>query len=381
MRRTLLTILALLLVLLLALYLARGPLLARLGVSLPEGRAEATDLTLPEGLESTLFAEGLAGPRFMTVGPDGTLFVAERGRSRVVALPDRDGDGRADAIIEVAAELDRPSSLAFRPGTSELYVGELSRVTRLTLDGLRVAARDVVIPDLPTARVHITTTVEFGGDGGLYVSVGSSCNVCNESDERLAAVWRYEADGSGGRPFMRGLRNAVGLARGADGTLWATNNGRDLMGNELPPETLYVLADGADAGWPRCHAGTIPDPEFGGEGACEGVAQPALTMQAHSAPLGLAFYDGELLGDYRGDLFIAFHGSWNRVPPTGYSVVRVPMADGAPSGPAEPFATGWLKPDGSNSGRPVDVVVAADGALLVSDDAGGFVYRIAPRGE
>lgn len=363
------------------LYLFRLPILRQLGIAPPIGAAAQVEPTLPAGFQSSLFAEGLDGPRFMTVGPDGTLFVAERGKNRVIALPDRDGDGRADELVVIASELDRPSSLAFRPGTQELYVGETSRVSRLLLDGLEVREQTVVIPDLPSLRVHFTTTIRFGSDGGLYVSMGSTCNVCEEDDPRLAAIWRYEADGSDGRLYMRGLRNAVGLALNpATGEIWASNNGRDLMGNDSPPETVYILRDGADAGWPRCHAGDLPDPEFGqGAAPCEGVAEPVVEMQAHSAPLGLTFYDGTLFpAEYQGDLFIAYHGSWNRVPPTGYKVVRVPLEGGQVSGTVEDFASGWLLPNGENQGRPVDVVVAADGALLISDDKGGYIYRVAP---
>jgi glucose/arabinose dehydrogenase len=197
-------------------------------------------------------------------------------------------------------------------------------------------------------------------------------------------VWVYNADGSEGKPFMTGLRNAVGLALNpATGQVWASNNGRDLLGTDVPPETVYALREGANAGWPRCHAGDLPDPEFGSSaGACQGVEAPAVKMQAHSAPLGLTFYEGTLFPEeYQGDLFVAFHGSWNRVPPTGYKVVRVPMEAGQVAGPAEDFATGWLLESGDNQGRPTDVAVAADGALLVSDDKGGFIYRIAPAGQ
>lgn len=383
--RVLPPLLAVLVVIGVGLYVLRRPLFnlmgQQVGVRPPTGDPAQVDLTLPEGFASTLYAEGLSGPRFMTVGPDGTLFVAERGRSRIVALPDRDGDGRADEIISVVEDLDRPSSMVFRPGTSELYIGETSRVTRVRLDGLAVLERTVVIPGLPTGRVHYTTTVLFNEAGDqLFVSIGSSCNVCNEGEPHLATVWVYAADGSGGRPYTVGLRNAVGLARQPEtGQIWASNNGRDLLGNELPPETVYILEDGGDAGWPRCHAGDIVDPEFGSSGACDGVVPPAVELQAHSAPLGLTFYEGSLFpADYEGDLFIAFHGSWNRNPPTGYKVVRVPMADGQVAGEAEDFATGWLLPNLDSVGRPVDVTVAADGALLVSDDKAGLVYRIAP---
>lgn len=176
-----------------------------------------------------------------------------------------------------------------------------------------------------------------------------------------------------------GLRNAVGLAvRPATGELWATNNGRDLMGDELPPETVYVIEDGADYGWPYCHSDDVVDPDLGFDGACDGVPEPAVEMQAHSAPLGLAFYNGDMFPEaYRGDLFIAFHGSWNRSVPTGYKVVRLPFENGEPAAAVVDFATGWLdRETGDASGRPVDVLVGSDGALYISDDKGGYIYRI-----
>ena len=363
------------------LFIFRRPIMARLGIRPPSGAAEVADVEVPEGFTITVFAEDLSNPRFMTVGPDGTLFLAERGRDRVVALPDENRDGSADAVVVVAEELDRPSSLAFRPGSSDLYVGETSRVTRLRLDGSVVTGREVVIDGLPSRRLHFTTTVLFDLDDRLYLAMGSSCNVCREDDPRLAAVEVYDPDGSNRRPFMVGLRNAVGLALNPETSeVWATNNGRDLMGNDLPPETVYVLEEGADAGWPRCHAGTLADPRFGDEGACDEVAQPIIIDTAHSAPLGASFYTGDSFPErYRGDFFMAYHGSWNRVPPTGYKVVRVPIDDRGVPGAPEDFAAGWLKEDGSSSGRPVDVVVAADGSLLVSDDKAGLVYRIAYR--
>jgi glucose/arabinose dehydrogenase len=378
--RLLLFTVGLLLIVALGGYLFRNPILARLGVRIPTGNPAVIQPDLPDGLTSTIFAEGLNGPRFMTVGPDGTLFVAERGLNRIVALPDRNADGRADESITIAEGLDRPSSLVFRPGTSQLYVGETSRVSRFTLDGLRVVEQNVVIPDLPTTRVHFSTTVLFDQQDGLYVSVGSSCNVCIEGDPRLATVWRYDADGTNGRLFTAGLRNAVGLALNpTNGDVWATNNGRDLLGNDIPPEAIYVLQDGADAGWPRCHSGDIPDPEFGtSPDACEGVLAPAVEIQAHSAPLGLTFYNHTLMPEVQGSLFIASHGSWNRYPPTGYKVIRVPIENGQVAGEPEDFATGWLQPNGDSVGRPTDVAVATDGALLISDDKGGLIYRIAP---
>ena len=359
-------------------FLSRSPL-ARINFAGSIGAGGQADVRVPPGFTVDVFAEGLDGPRFIAFGPDGVLHVAERGAGRVVALPDADDDGRADAIRPLAADLDRPHSLAYHAGA--WYVGVPSGVVRLAdADGDGTAeARTTIIDDLPADGVHTTRTVAFLPDGRMLVAVGSSCNVCIEADPRRAAILVYDdATGANERLLATGLRNAVGLAVEPDsGALWATDNGRDLMGDDVPPEALYLVTEGDHFGWPACHAGTIPDPEFGGPGACDGVAQPALTWQAHSAPLGLAFYGGAAFPDaYRGDLFIALHGSWNRPQPVGYEVLRVPFDGGMPSGPAEVFATGWLS-DGRVDGRPVGLAVGPDGALYVSDDRGGFVYRIA----
>jgi glucose/arabinose dehydrogenase len=335
------------------------------------------EITVPHGFRVAVFAHGLLDPRFMALSPEGILFVAERGAGRVVALPDRDGDGLADEKIIVADGLNAPSSLAFRERT--LYIGETTQVTRLDLDHrLKVVERHVAVSGLPSGRGHSTRTVAFGHDGRMFVSVGSSCNVCVEDDPRRAAILVYSSKGGSGRIFARGLRNAVGLAVNPwTSSLWATNNGRDRMGDDMPPETVYVVRDGADYGWPRCHAGDILDPDFGEVGACEGVEAPVVEMQAHSAPLGIAFYDSEQYPpEYRANAFIAYHGSWDRTSPTGYKVVRVPVEGDQAVASVQDFATGWLQQDGSARGRPVGVTVGDDGSLFVSDDGAGLVYRI-----
>jgi glucose/arabinose dehydrogenase len=335
-------------------------------------------IRLPEGFGISVYAEGLRGPRMMARGPAGALYVAERGAGRIVRLPDRDADGLSDGIEVVAGDLNAPSSLAFHPDGS-LYVGETTRILRLRdPDGDGVfQEREVIIDSLPSGG-HSTRTVLLspGGDT-LFVSVGSSCDVCVEEDERRATIMRYAPDGSGGEIYAEGLRNAVGITfRPGTEELWATNNGRDWLGDDQPPETVYVVESGDDAGWPRCHAGRIVDPEFGEPGACEDVADPIVEMQAHSAPLGLTFYTGEAFPEaYHGDLFVAFHGSWNRSVPTGYKVVRVPLEDGEP-GPVQDFAAGWLLDDGSHWGRPVDVLTGSDGSLFISDDGEGRIYRV-----
>jgi glucose/arabinose dehydrogenase len=336
----------------------------------------ATDVQLPSGFRATLFAR-LDGPRFMTYGPDGALYVAELGANRIVALVDVNNDGVADSPFVVADQLIAPSSMTFASDGS-LYVGETTRITRLELDPTthRAIKRNVVIDGLPSGH-HTTRTVLFGPDGKLYVSIGSSCDVCIEKDERRATVMVYDADGKNGRVFARGLRNAVGLAiHPLTGELWATNNESDALGDNVPPDTVYIVRDGMNAGWPRCHSGSIADPGFGGSGACDGVARPAVELQAHSAPLGLAFYTGAQFPlEYRNGLFIAFHGSIYRSVPTGYKVVFVPLDGDKPAGPVKDFATGWLK--GSQAAeRPVGLAVAPDGSLMVSDDKGGYIYRI-----
>ena len=356
---------------------------SRVNVAAVLGTGSATDLQLPPGFRSNVFAGGLNGPRFMALGPDDVIYVADRGNDRIVALPDVDNNGEADEIRVFAGDVSAPHSLAFHDGA--WYVGVPTGVIRLRdTDGDGVSdQRETIIGDYATGG-HNTRTVEFLPGGRMVVSVGSSCNVCEEEDERRAAIVVYDgADGGGERIYASGLRNAVGLAvHPQSGELWASNNGRDLMGDDSPPENIYLVRDGVDYGWPYCHSGDIIDPDIGSAGACEGVGQPVVEMQAHSAPLGIAFYTGQMFPEeYHGDLFIAFHGSWNRSVPTGYKVVRLPFEDGQPLNAAAPavqdFAVGWLDRQSNNAaGRPVDVLVGADDALYVSDDKGGFVYRI-----
>ncbi len=374
-------LLAIATVLLVGGYLAYGAISSRVNLAGILARGKAAQVDVPEGFEVGIFADGLDGPRFMQFGPDGKLYVAERGANRIISLEDKDGDGRSDAQQVFADNVSKPHSVVFQEGA--WYVGVPSGVIRFSdLDGNGQAdERTTLIDDYPTSGLHTTRTVEFLNDGRMVVSVGSSCNVCEEQDARRAAILVYDNAGAQGEKFFAsGLRNAVGLTVNSDtGELWATNNGRDLMGDDLPPETIYLVRQGADYGWPRCHSGRIVDPDFGYDGACDDVEAPVAEMQAHSAPLGLVFYEGDKFPEaYRDDLFLAFHGSWNRSVPTGYKVVRLPFEGSIPGAEVVDFATGWLDEDlESVSGRPVGLTVGPDGALYVSDDAGGFIYRIA----
>ena len=307
----------------------------------------------------------------MSVSPDGVLFVAERGADRVVALPDRDADGRADETIEVGRGYESAHSVAFEPDGGLLVAGETT-LFRLRLGAdLREAERSVVLEGLTTGG-HSTRTVAVLPDGQLLLSAGSTCNVCVESDPRRAAINLVPPEGGSSRVYMTGLRNAVGVwVDPATGRAWATDMGRDWLGDDLPPETVYEVVDGADAGWPRCHAGDLVDPEFGGEAACDGVADPAVTFGAHTAPLALVGWEDHLV--------VALHGSWNRSDKAGYALWWLPW-DGEPAGDAEPFATGFLAEGAEDAlGRPAGLAVGADGALYVSDDKGGYIYRIVRR--
>ena len=347
-----------------------------------EGQAELTQertLNLPVGFQIGVFQGGLGNARLMTWSPEGTMVVSEQGsRGQVTILADTNGDGVADKRTVFASGLNNPHGLAFHDGY--LYIANTNQVIRYRWQGGAAAQgnAETIVDNIPTGG-HSTRTIVFGPDDKLYLSVGSSCNVCNETNSLRAAIWQYNADGSGGRLYARGLRNAVGLAWQPGTTnLYATNNGRDGLGDNIPPETINLVGDGKDYGWPYCHNGTIVDPEFGNKGNCAQVTKPAVEMQAHSAPLGLAFASGNMLpAAYSGDLFVAFHGSWNRSEKTGYKVVRARFANGQPTGQVEDFITGWLSTsDGSSWGRPVDVSVGPDGALYISDDALGVIYRV-----
>ncbi|MFZ0684482.1 MAG: PQQ-dependent sugar dehydrogenase [Terriglobales bacterium] len=348
---------------------------------------DLAQLKAPAGFHISVFARDVDGARMMVFTPGGVLLVSEAGEGKVVALPDPKHAGTAERTVVVLKGLNEPHGLAFYEG--KLYVAENDKLRRYDWDEANLRATNPVkLADLPTGGGHSTRSIVFHG-GKMYVSAGSSCNACIEKDERRATVMEFNPDGSGQKIFAKGLRNAVGLAvNPKTDTVWVTVNGRDWLGDDLPPETIYDLGkNGGDGGWPYCYGDRVPDSNFTKEGGdrCKNVMEPKVQMQAHSAPLGLAFYEGtQFPAEYRNNIFVAFHGSWNRSVPTGYKVVRVKLDEkGQPVGGAQDFITGWLAPGetkkGRWMGRPVGIVFGADGAMYVSDDAGGVVYLITYR--
>jgi glucose/arabinose dehydrogenase len=326
-------------------------------------------LYLRPGFKIGVFAANLGGVRNIVLGPGGAVYAALQGSGRVVRLVDANGDGTADSVTDAATGLNGPFGIAFRGDT--MYVGEMTQVTRFAPG----SAAQHIVTGLPNGG-HSTRTVVFGPDGLMYVAVGSSCNVCDESDARRAAVTRFNPDGSGEHRFATGLRNSVGLAfNPSTGELWATNNDRDNLGDDVPPEHLNILRDGKFYGWPQCYLPGQKNPEYPAA-TCANVEPPAITFQAHSAPLGITFYTDSKFPGYRGDAFLTYHGSWNRSVPTGAKVVHVKVQNGRPVS-IEDFVTGWQVGNGSRWGRPVAVLAMPDGSLLISDDAGGRIWRVA----
>ena len=340
-------------------------------------------IRLPRGFAISLYVDGLTDPRSMVLGYGGTLFVGTRSAGNVYAVRDTDGDFIADEIDTVITGLYMPNGVAFRGGA--LYVAEMARILRFDEIESRVddPPRPVTVyADLPEEDWHGWRYLRFGPDGMLYVSIGAPCNIClREDDERFGTIVRMYPDGTGVEIIARGVRNSVGFDwHPGTGELWFTDNGRDWLGNENPPDELNRVAEvGQHFGFPFCHGGTIEDGDYT-DRSCEEFVAPVQALAAHTAALGLRFYSGGMFPpEYRGQAFIAEHGSWNRMPPFGYRVTLVRL-DWNRAVEYEVFAEGWLR-RGRASGRPVDLVVLPDGSLLVSDDQAGVIYRITYEGE
>jgi glucose/arabinose dehydrogenase len=342
-------------------------------------------IALPPGFSIAVYAEGVQSAREMALGDRGTVFVGSRQGGQVFAVTDSDGDHKADAVTTIATGLNTPSGLAFHDGS--LYVAEISRITRyddIEAHLEKPPAPVVVIDTLPTETHHGWKFIAFGPDGLLYVPVGAPCNVCERpDDERFATILRMKPDGSNMEIFARGVRNSVGFDwHPVTRELYFTDNGRDNLGDDLPSDELnYAPRPGMNFGFPYCHQGDTPDPALGAKHPCSDFTPPVVKLGAHVAAIGMTFYTGSMFPpEYRNRAIIAQHGSWNRTTPVGYRVMTVAVDRGR-STAYEPLATGWLReenPAGGNAvaGRPTDVLVLADGSLLVADDLANVLYRI-----
>ncbi len=347
--------------------------------------AEIDKLRAPAGFRVELLTDAVPSARAMTLGRQGadgsgTVYVGSNA-GKVYAV-EYAASGRAKARA-IASDLSMPTGVAWRDG--KLYVGASGKVLRYDGidDRLAQPPAPVVVSDaFPTDSHHGRRFIGFGPDGKLYVAVGAPCNVC-QPDDRHGVIQRMSADGGPIETVARGVRNSVGFDWSpTDKSLWFTDNGRDMLGDDLPADELnHASKAGEHFGFPFCHQGNSPDPEFGGQRKCSDLTAPAALLGAHVAALGMRFYVGtQFPATYRGNAFIAEHGSWNRSRKSGYQVVRVAVdAQGRAAAP-EPFLQGFLQVDGSGResvwGRPADVLPLPDGSLLVSDDMAGAIYRI-----
>ena len=355
---------------------------AGMGHADPVTDEQLASIRMPEGFSIEVFAADVPQARSLSLSPNDTLFVSTRKRGDVYAIPlavDAKGNYRAGESRIIASKMNMPNGIALRDG--DLYLAEVNRILRFNDIEAQLSSSkeypefEVIRDDYPSVRHHGWKYIAFGPDGKLYVPIGAPCNICD--DPGFAVITRMNPDGSDREVFAEGVRNTVGFTWHPDtDEMWFTDNGRDWMGDDLPPcELNHAPRAGMNFGYPHCHGADVPDPDFAGDHRCEDFTPPALELGAHVAPLGLKFYTGDRFPEqYRKQLFIAEHGSWNRSEPVGYRIMMVRIEDGQVVS-SEVFADGWLQ-DGEDWGRPVDLLVLPDGSMLVSDDAGGRIFRI-----
>ena len=343
-------------------------------------RIELERVKLPPGFRIELFAENVANARSMALGEQGTLFVSTRSAGKVYAV--RNDGKKASQVITLASGLNMPNGVALKDGA--LYVAEVDKVWRY--DAIESKLADppkptLVYDKLPGDRSHGWKFARFGPDGWLYFNIGAPCNICDRGDP-YASIVRLKPDGSALEIYARGVRNSVGMdwdPRTRE--LWFTDNGRDMLGDDVPPDELnFAPKAGMHFGYPYCHGGDIKDPQLGAKRACSEFTPPAQKEGAHVASLGMRFYTGSMFPpEYANRIFIAEHGSWNRSRKSGYRVMQAKVENGKVVEYGV-FAEGFLDPAADEAwGRPVDVQVMPDGALLVSDDTANAIYRITYR--
>jgi glucose/arabinose dehydrogenase len=354
----------------------------------PEERAATPELirslAVPSGFRLNVYAEELGHARMLATH-GAFVYLTRPMQGDVVRLSDADADGVAEASEPIASGLPLVHGITFRG--DQVYLATDKRVLSGSVDASgNFGPLAALISDLPDGGQHPYRTLGIGPDDQLYISVGSSCDACQENNPEHATLLVAALNGASRSVFARGLRNTIGFGwHPQTDELWGMDHGSDWRGNDLPPEELNRIEQGDDYGWPYCYGDrqidpVIQDPPMGTKAEyCAATSAPVLVTQAHNAPIGLAFYTGTSFpSEYQGDAFVAMRGSWNRFPPTGYKVVRLTFEDGVPTG-FEDFVTGFLIEEGAATfGRPAGLTVAPDGAVLFTDDTNGIVYRVSP---
>lgn len=349
---------------------------------------DGKSLLAPSNMSVSVYATGLKSARFFSFNENNTLFVGTKDNDKIYAMRDRDGDGRAENMVTIDSGLNSPHSVFYFE--NDLYVGEENRVSvyrNITDDGT-FQRKDIIIDNLPSGNRlqgggHKTRTVAVGPDKKLYVSIGSSCNVCIEDDSRRATIMRFNLNGSGGEILAQGLRNTVGFDFDEQGQLYGADMGRDQIGDDIPPEEINRIIPTRNYGWPYCYGQGINNPEFKDKVLyCQNdTEKPVFELQAHSAPLGFVFLKSAQRqawpAQYAQGFFVALHGSWNRTVPTGYKVIWVDTSSGTPK--QYNFLSGWLGSDAKAWGRPAGLGFDNQGALYVSDDKQGKIYKVTPQ--
>ncbi len=352
---------------------------------------EVLPFMLPAGFTAHIYAENVPNARVLARDPRGTLVVSLTSEGKVVALPDDNGDGKADAEVPILENLLKPHGIAFDcPSDQErctLYVAEEDAVRSYDYDAqTRATSASKKIIDLPSGKGHSTRTLLMHPDGKhLLVSVGSSCNACNEKNPKRASVLSIDLITNAATTFATGLRNTVFMTVApVTGEVWGTDMGRDLLGDDIPPDEVNIIREGKNYGWPTCYGKNVHDTSFDKNTYIRNPCMEPheipshIDIPAHSAPLGLIFVPGDSSWpkEYRGDLLVAYHGSWNRSVPTGYKIVRMELDDrGNPTGAVEDFMTGFMTMNGEVTGRPAGLLAEPDG-LYVSDDRAGVIYKV-----
>jgi hypothetical protein len=336
-------------------------------------------LHLPAGFALSIYSDNLPNARSLALGDNGVVFVGTGSEGTVYAVEDSDGDGIADKRHIIATNLNMPNGVAYKDGA--LYVAEINRIIRFDHINQNLSSPPkpaVVYDKFPSDQHHGWKYLRFGPDNKLYTAVGAPCNICNPEKPIYASLVRLNPDGTDFEIIARGIRNTVGFDwQPGTNSLFFTDNGRDYLGDDLPPEELNKWSvAGEHFGYPYCHGGDIPDPEFAADKKCQQFTAPAWKFKAHMAPLGLRFYRGnQFPAEFKHQLFVAQHGSWNRSEPHGYRVALVKFKQDIPIS-EQVFISGWLTQDGEVLGRPVDILEMPDGSLLVSDDKLGVIYKV-----